>query len=313
MRPQAIVGPRNQPAARTCPAVDGSYPAPMLTALTDRNWLWVAAGFYLAGFLQGTVSLVRQGKPAGGATYLLILLGYAAQLAGLTLRGRAVGGCPLGNPLEIYQFTAWSAVTLYLVVGATFRLSLLGYFSACLAATLTLVSLAIPGWDSLQRVRIFGHNPWIEFHAALAVFSYGVFGLLALTSVMYLLRNHSLRSKRLGGWFSFLPSIRDLDQIGLRLLGAGTVILAVALAAGSVHWLRTPGFGLNAKIVVTCTVWASAVLALILRVRGGLLAQRFAWTCLGLFVAALLSLLAVEGSRAPATAPAIHPERGVQR
>ena len=98
----------------------------MLTALTDRNWLWVAAGFYLAGFLQGTVSLVRQGKPSGGATYLLILLGYAAQLAGLSLRGRAVGGCPLGNPLEIYQFTAWSAVTLYLVVGATFRLSLLG-------------------------------------------------------------------------------------------------------------------------------------------------------------------------------------------
>ncbi|MEY4006949.1 MAG: hypothetical protein RLZZ221_3045 [Verrucomicrobiota bacterium] len=111
----------------------------MLTALTDRNWLWVAAGFYLAGFLQGTISLVRQGKPAGVATYVLILLGYAAQLAGLVLRGRSVGGCPLGNPLEIYQFTAWSTVTLYLVIGATFRLSLLGYFSACLAATLTLL------------------------------------------------------------------------------------------------------------------------------------------------------------------------------
>ena len=275
----------------------------MLTALTDRNWLWVAAGFYLAGFLQGTVSLVRQGKPAGGATYLLILLGYAAQLAGLSIRGRAVGGCPLGNPFEIYQFTAWSTVTLYLVVGATFRLSLLGYFSACLAATLTLASLVIPGWDSVQRVRIFGNNPWIEFHAALAVFSYGVFALLALTSVMYLLRNHSLRSKRLGGWFSFLPSIRDLDQIGVRLLGAGTVILAIALAVGSVHWLRTPGFGLNAKIFVTCAVWVAAMIAFTLRLRGALLAQRFAWTCLGLFLAAMLSLLAVESSRTSAPAP----------
>ncbi|MFM8337544.1 MAG: inner membrane protein YpjD [Opitutaceae bacterium] len=278
----------------------------MLTALTDRNWLWVAAGFYLAGFLQGTVSLVRQGKPAGAATYVLILLGYAAQLAGLALRGRAVGGCPLGNPLEIYQFTAWSTVTLYLVVGATFRLSLLGYFSACLAATLTLASLAIPGWDSIQRVRIFGTNPWIEFHAALAVFSYGVFALLALTSVMYLLRNHSLRSKRLGGWFSFLPSIRDLDQIGLRLLGAGTVILAIALAVGSVHWLRIPGFGLNAKILVTYVVWVAATVAFTLRLRGALLAQRFAWTCLGLFLAAMLSLLAVESSRAPAPTPTVH-------
>lgn len=285
----------------------------MLTALTDRNWLWVAAGFYLAGFLQGTISLVRQGKPAGVATYVLILLGYAAQLAGLVLRGRSVGGCPLGNPLEIYQFTAWSTVTLYLVIGATFRLSLLGYFSACLAATLTLASLAIPGWDSVQRVRIFGNNPWIEFHAALAVFSYGVFALLALTSVMYLLRNHSLRSKRLGGWFSFLPSIRDLDQIGLRLLGAGTAILAIALAVGSVHWLRIPGFGLNSKILVTCAVWVAAMIAFTLRLRGALLAQRFAWTCLCLFFAAMLSLLAVESSRAPAPAPTVRPEGTGQR
>ena len=275
----------------------------MFLGLSDRSWLWVAAGFYLAGFLQGTLALRRQGKPAGTATFLLLLLGYAAQLAGLSLRGRTVGGCPLGNPLEIYQFTAWSAVTLYLVVGATFRLSLLGYFSACLAATLTLVSLAIPGWDSTQWVRIFGNNPWIELHAALAVFSYGVFGLLALTSVMYLLRNHSLRSKRLGGWFSFLPSIRDLDHISVRLLGAGTVILAVALAVGSVHWLRAPDFSLNAKIILTCAVGGAAALAFILRLRGTLIAQRFAWACLGLFFAALLSLLAVESSR-PAANPA---------
>ena len=45
-----------------------------------------------------------------------------------------------------------------------------------------------------------------------------MFALLALTSVMFLARNYSLKSKRLGGWFSFLPSIMDLDHIGVRLL-----------------------------------------------------------------------------------------------
>ena len=39
-------------------------------------------------------------------TYVLIAIGYVLQLAGLGLRGRAVGGCPLGNQLEIFQFTA---------------------------------------------------------------------------------------------------------------------------------------------------------------------------------------------------------------
>ena len=63
------------------------------------------------------IALLRQGRPSGSATYVLIAIGYALQLAGLGVRGRAVGGCPLGNQFEIYQFTAWSAITLYLVVG----------------------------------------------------------------------------------------------------------------------------------------------------------------------------------------------------
>src|SRR5687767_11908451 len=210
----------------------------MFTEFSDRTWLWAAAGFYSAGFALGTVALLRHGRPSGGITYALIAIGYALQLVGLGVRGRAVGGCPLGNQFEIYQFTAWSAITLYLVVGVAFRNSLLGYFTSSLAAALTLVSLAIPSWDATHRLHIFGSNPWIELHAALAVFSYGVFALLALTSIMFLFRNHSLKSKHLGGWFSFLPSILDLDHIGVRLLGAGVTILTAAVAVILTYYLR---------------------------------------------------------------------------
>jgi ABC-type uncharacterized transport system permease subunit len=269
----------------------------MFSAFTDRTWLWAAAGLYFAGFALGTIALLRHGRPSTSATYALIALGYFVQLVGLGIRGRAVGGCPLGNQFEIYQFTAWSAVTLYLVVGVTFRLSMLGYFSACLASTLTLMSLAIPAWDATQRTRIFGNNPWIELHAALAVFSYGVFALLALTSLMFLLRNYSLKSKHLGGWFSFLPSIRDLDHMGVRLLGTGATILAAALLVGSLYWLRDTSAVQSTKILVTLAVWVAAATALGLRLRGVLLAQRFAWTCVILFLAAMLSLFAVERSR----------------
>jgi len=269
----------------------------MFADITDRTWLWAAAAFYFAGFALGTLAILRQGRPSGGATYALIVLGYALQLAGLGVRGRLVGGCPLGNQFEIYQFTAWSAITLYLVVGVTFRNSLLGYFTSSLAAALTLVSLAIPAWDATQRTHIFGSNPWIELHAALAVFSYGVFGLLSLTSILYLLRNYSLKSKHLGGWFSFLPSIRDLDQIGLRLLGAGVVILATSLVVGSFYWLRDTSSVNTAKLLVTVAIWLSYAVALGLRLRGILLAKRFSWTCLALFVAALLSLGPVDKSR----------------
>lgn len=285
----------------------------MLPELTDRTWLWAAASLYLAGFALGTASLARGGRPAGTLTYVLIAIGYLLQLAGLGVRGRAVGGCPLGNQFEIFQFTAWSATTLYLVIGVPFRNSLLGYFTSCLAATLTLVSLAIPGWDQIQRTHIFGQNPWIELHAALAVFSYGVFGLLALTSLMYLLRNWSLKRKQLGGWFSFLPSIMDLDEIGVRLLGAGVAILATSLAVGASYWVRDTASANPGKILITAAVWAAYTAAFGLRLGGRLLSKRFAWTCLILYAAALLSLGPVDASRhsRPLKAPATPRTTGV--
>jgi HemX protein len=270
----------------------------MFSHFTDRSWLWIAATFYLVGFVWGTIALWRGGRPSSAVNYTAIVAGYLLQIFGLYLRGRAVGGCPLGNQFEIFQFTAWSAITLYLGVGVAFRSSLLGYFTACLAAMLTLVSLAIPAWDPALRTHIFGGNPWIELHAALAVFSYGVFGLLALTSLMFLLRNYSLKTKHLGGWFSFLPSILDLDHISVRLLGMGVTLLAVSLAVGSVYWFRDTASVSVAKLL-TASVWLASAVTLTLRLRGALLAKRFAWTCVALFAAALLSLGPVDASRHP--------------
>jgi HemX protein len=141
---------------------------------------------------------------------------------------------------------------------------------------------------------------------ALAIFSYGVFGLLALTSTLFLFRHFSLKSKRLGGWFSFLPSILDLDHIEVRLLGTGAALLTLALLFGSVYWSRDTANVGYAKLTATVMVWAVASIAFALRISGRLLSKRFAWTCLALFAAALLSLGAVDESRHPVAPAAEH-------
>jgi ABC-type uncharacterized transport system permease subunit len=153
-------------------------------------------------------------------------------------------------------------------------------------------------------VHVFGTNPWIELHAALAVFSYGVFGLLALTSAMFLLRHYSLKSKHVGGWFSFLPSILDLDHIGVRLLGAGVALLTASLAVGAVYWLPHPETVNVAKLLATVVVWLAYAVALGLRLSGALPSRRLAWICVVLFGAALLSLAPVNSSRHSPTPPA---------
>lgn len=271
--------------------------------LTDRTWLWLAAACYLAGAALGTLSLIRERKHSRAVMYLTLAAGYAFQTFGLYLRGMAVKGCPLGNTFELLQFTSWSAASLYLVVGPAFRLSLLGYGTALLSAGLSVSALLVPGWDAAKRVHIFGGNAWIEFHAALALFSYGVFGLLALVAGMYCIRDYGLRSKRVGGAFALLPSIRDLDHIGLRLLSAGVLLLAASLAVGSVWWLREPASVNLFKLLATVGVFVAYALALVLRLARRLVGRRWALACALLFLAALLSIAPVDSSRHAPAAP----------
>lgn len=273
--------------------------------LGDRTWLWLASACYLTGFALGTVALLRDRRHSRLAMYAIVAAGFILQTLGLYLRGHAVKACPIGNMFEIFQFTAWSAISLYLVIGATFRLSLLGYFTSCLSAVLTLVSLVTPGWDATHRINAFGNTAWVELHAALALFSYGVFALLALASGMYLLQTHSLKHKRLHGLFSFLPSIIELDHISVRLLVAGVVLMTWSLGIGSIHWLQDLS-SVDTPKLLTAGVWLAYLLALILRLGRKLVSQRLAWACLALFAAALLSLGPVNASRHPVT-PAVPP------
>ena len=266
---------------------------------TDRALLWLGALLYLAGFASGLLALVRRSNAPASRAVLnaLLVAGWIAQMGGLYVRGLASGGCPLGNTFELVQFVAWSAMVLYFFVGSAFRVSLLGLFAAGYAAALAIISLLIPPWDAVHGQKIFGPNPWIELHAALAVFSYGVFGLLALTSVMTLLQNWSLKHKRLTGLFWFLPSVVQLDQINTRMLSLGVLLLTISLGVGSVWWLRDTASVNLPKLLGTCTVWVIYVAVLLSRWRARLVSVRFAWVCLVMFFCALLSLGLVNTSR----------------
>ncbi|MBX3738170.1 MAG: cytochrome c biogenesis protein CcsA [Candidatus Didemnitutus sp.] len=271
----------------------------MNSLLTDRSILWVGTLLYLAGFVAGCIQLLRKQHATGDRTLLNVLLafGLATQTAGLYVRGLAHGGCPLGNQFEIVQFVAWSAMVLYFAVGPAFRVSLLGLFSSGYAASLAAISLSIPQWDLTRGTKLFGNNPWIEFHAALAVFSYGVFGLLALTSIMHLLQNWALKQKRLDGLFWFLPSVVQLDQINRRMLIAGVSLLTISLCVGASWWVRDTASVHWPKLLVTLSVWFVYTLALVLRWRGVLYAVRFSWACVILFMLAMMSLGPINANR----------------
>jgi ABC-type uncharacterized transport system permease subunit len=272
----------------------------------DRAWMFAGALLYTLAVATALTNVLRRRPPPHGLIYAVIAVGCLAQTFGLWLRGMAVGSCPIGNPFEMLQFVAWSCIVVFLCTGPVFRLSLLGAACATMAAAVSLLSILLPSWDHVPRGNFFGGNPWIESHAALAFFSYGVLALLAALGGMYLLQDYSLRRKRYPAVFRLLPSIVEMDGLLQRLLILGCAIFSIALGIGAVYWLRHPDAVSWLKIGFTLLLWLACVAVLAWRLAGRLAGACLARACLLLFAAALLTLWPIQHNRSlqPAAADA---------
>lgn len=273
-------------------------------AMTDQSAFAIAAAIYGGSFLMGVITLLLRRAYPRALMFALLCGGFLIQTLGLNLRGAEIKACPLGNPFEIAQFLAWSLVLLFFIIGPAFRLRLLGFFTAGLAALLAGGSFVVPGWDRPYPPGIFGGNPWIELHASLAIFSYGVFAILALISAMFLIQQHGLKKKQFKGLYQYLPSVQQLDLMARRLLITGVLVLSASLIFGAVFWLNNHELVPIFKLTATCLLWFGYLVVLVLRLQKKLVTRYHAIATIILFLFAMASLWPVESAREPVVNPA---------
>ena len=269
---------------------------PMLEGLSDEHAvLWLSTVMYAVTAGIALLRTVFRTRWVQAGAYILLWLAFGVQLAGLSIRGKIVGGCPLGNPFEITQFLVWSGVFLFLVTFPFVRLNLLGALVGASAAILSAVSLSVPSWDYEAQARLFGGNPWIELHAALAMFSYGMLGILALMSSMFLVQQYALKRKVNFPIASILPSVRELDILGSRLLIAGMSLMTLALGVGFLFWFQNADAISPTKLITTSIIWLAYIAVGVLRWRAQLAAKRFAQSTVLLFACIILSIGPISG------------------
>lgn len=269
----------------------------------DRLVFGIGAALYLLSAVIGLYALLRSKAYPRVGLLPFISIAFLVQTIGLNLRGTEVGGCPLGNSFEVAQFICWSAVLLYFIIGPVSRLRLLGLFTASFAGILSAIALLIPAWDAPYLPGRFGGDPWIELHAAMAIFSYGVFTILTLVSGMFLLQQHGLKQKQHRGIYAVLPSVQQLDIMAKRLLLTGVFCLSAALIFGALFWIENPERVPIFKLSVTGFVWVGYFTVAMLRLQNRLVTRRQAYAVILLFLLALLSLWPVQTAREPAQVP----------
>ncbi|MEP4076397.1 cytochrome c biogenesis protein CcsA [Haloferula sp.] len=247
----------------------------------DR-WFLIAATLLAAiAGVTGMMSLRRNQRSRG--TFLWMAAAFVAQLGFLSIRGEARGACPLVGIGEILVFLAWSLTLFYLVVGPTYRISLLGVFSAPVVVVFQAVAL-IPGLLDADPQRVVSTDAWRETHSAMSVLGYGALALAAVAGVMFLVLDRQLKEQHLtSGLFRNLPPVRELLTSMQRLLWLGMAMLTIGVVAG----FLMPREGGTAHLIAAVVVWASYFALIVIKQSRGMTGRRFSTVVVLLFVISL--------------------------
>ena len=218
----------------------------------DRIALLLSTLCFLGGFLHAVHQLRGSGRPKSIWNLAPNAAGFVFQCVFLYLRGQQHGRCPITNGFEILIFICWSAVLLFFLVGSTFRLSLLGVFTAPMVFLFqTLALIFSPAKVATVPPAAGKVDPWLEIHAGLSLMAYGAFALACVAGVMYLIQDWLLKRRKIGSLFRHLPSINYLSKAITRLFLIGLILLSVGIAAAYGMVVRPTGL----KLTLAYAVW----------------------------------------------------------
>ena len=197
--------------------------------MQDRLWLFLATLGYLASAGWGLYALGSQRSVANRGTFILIAVAFALHTIFLYERGHEIRHCPITNLFETLAFFSWSLVLTYLVVGPTYRMSILGAFTAPVVFLINFFALAAP-IDLPSTLRPLGWQ--LELHATLALLGLGVLGVAALAGLAYLIQERQLKRRALTSWFYTLPNVGRLELVQQRVLVWGFAIFSMGAFLG---------------------------------------------------------------------------------
>ena len=187
---------------------------------------YLAATFVYIGYLathkEGFVSV-------GGK---LLMAGFAVHTVTILSRWIESGRTPATNFHESLTFFAWVTVGLYLVVLYKYKLSVLGTFVAPFVLLLLITASFLP-MEIVPLAPVL-ESYWLPFHIFLAFLGNAAFALAFCLSVMYLIQNKYLKSRKVGGLYFLLPSLDVLDEVSYRCISYGFTLLTLAMITGAI-------------------------------------------------------------------------------
>jgi len=253
----------------------------------------LALTFYFAATIVGIVELFKGSKATTRMMIGLTVVGFLLHTVNILLRYFIAGHIPITNMHEASSFFSWCIVLLFFYIEYRYRIGLLGSFIMPVVFVIMLSSSILPrGIRPLSPVL---QSSWLAVHTTLAFLGDAAFAMAAGIGVMYLLQEHFLKSKHLGGLFQRLPNLQILDEINYKLITIGFPLLTLAIITGALWAESTLGsyWRWDPKEVWSLITWFIYVLVLHVRLRVGWKGKKAAILSIVGFAAVLFTFFGV--------------------
>ena len=232
-------------------------------------WLRVAAAFYSLGLLHAIFTLVRRRENLFRVALTAFTLGTVFHFVSIIEEGIVNNRCPITNFYETLSMCAFLVVVVYLLMHWRYKVESLSVFIFPLVFVMALVATLgnpVSTWSS-PVVR----SAWLSLHIVLVLLGYAALLLAAVASVVYLLQEHELKSKKPRKFYYRLPPLGTLDELISKSSAVGFVLITLAVIAGSTwafielktNWIRNP------EIAISFFTWGTYMALVFLRTNAG--------------------------------------------
>lgn len=198
---------------------------------TAEFWLRFALICYSAGLIYSFITVIRQRRKLFRPALAAFTVGAAVQLVSIVDAGLTLGRLPVSTVYQMASVVGFCTTLAFLTVYWRYKFESLAVFVFPTVFLLTFVSILgtpVEPWGGQAWSRW-----WLGIHVVLFLLGYAALSLTSVAGVMYLIQEKELKSKRPSSLYHRLPPLGVLDEMALRTLGVGFVLVTLGLIVAS--------------------------------------------------------------------------------
>ena len=246
-----------------------------LTVLALLCYVLTAASYGASLFLHAPDSPVIPAQPERLSKLgrPLLFLGIVLQFAAIGVWCAKTHRSPFASDFGTLSVSAWGIAIVFALMDLRRKLPALGALALALASLLLLRGLLLFR-APITEAQIIA-NRLVSLHVLAILFSFALFVIAFGAAVLYLVQNHLLKQRQIGGLFRRLPPLDTLDRTAFHSVAYALPLLTLGITLGFVQVMTaSPKFSLaawfgDAHTLMSLAAWLLYVFYFVVRLASG--------------------------------------------